>query len=144
MTEPPDLQRTPLFRLPIYLMSLEKDYSQMLQWHIRGDGHATRCMVKVTEAAKRHALEEEETNAWMERQLDYMTKILAEGSSYEDFKAHMATAPDHPTFNLIFFIGLANLMSDKIATVGAAQHALGFFRVEYDNRSALHRLCRSY
>ena len=124
--EQPSTEVTPLFRLPVYLLSLEKDYSQMLQWHIRGDNHATRCMEKVTQAARRHALEEDITNEWMKRQLKFLEKMFDQGATYQEFRDHMRSAPDHPTLNILYFIGLSNLMKDKMETVGACQHAMGF------------------
>lgn len=123
--DPPSIV-TPFFRLPFRLMSLEKDFSQMTQWHIRDCNHATNCMVKLTEAAKRHAIEEPHINQFMQLQLDFLQRMMDEGIPAEEFSAFMDNVPEIPVFNVIAFIGMTNIVKEDIRMIGSTQHAMGF------------------
>jgi hypothetical protein len=121
----PSRMVTPLFRLPLPVMSYEKDFSQTLQWHMRKANHSTDCMLKVTEAARRHKLEETVTNEWMKLQLEYLTKTINHGTSKEEYQMIMQSAPDHPTMNIVMFIGMCSIVKDEIKSIGSIQHSMG-------------------
>jgi hypothetical protein len=122
----PSTEVSPLFRLPLPLISYEKDFSQTLQWHMRDTNHSTNCMIKVTDAAKRHKGEEIATNTWLNAQYDFLIEMMQEGKTYEDYKKIMHATPSFPTLNIISFIGMCSIIKDDIKDLGSIQHALGF------------------
>lgn len=124
--ESPAANVTPLFRLPFHLMSIEKDYTQTLQWHMRKTDHDTKCMIKVTEAAKRHALEYEATNLWLMKQLEYIKKFMHEGSTYDEYADIMDSAPEFPTMNILSFMGMCNIMKEDFNKVHGIDSGLGY------------------
>jgi len=126
INEQPSTNVTPLLRLPFAAMAYEKDFSQTLQWHMRNTDHATQCMVKVTDAAKRHRGTDEAIEEWFNIQYNFIEQMLNNGITILEYKDFMSKTPAFPALNLVAFIGMCNITKNDIKEIGSVQHAMGF------------------
>jgi hypothetical protein len=122
----PDEHVTPLFKMPIRFMSLEKDLPLTMQWHIRGDQHATECLKKLIRSGLEERQHREERVSHLKIQLDYLQKCISEGASQEEFDQVMNSSPLYPSHNHVLFIILSYRAGSTIRDeAGARQHSTG-------------------
>jgi hypothetical protein len=132
------LKFTPLYKLPMKFLTIEKDIPLMMMWHIRGKKHATDCFKKLAEGVKFEITNREEILKFMNQQLKLAERAPHTGITQQEFDNMMSHHPEAPYFNFFVFaalswksanslqagkrqnptkIKLANLVSDHHSTI---------------------------
>jgi len=117
---------TPLFRLPVSLMSLEKDLPQGMNWHVRKANHDNDCMRKIVENHREEIATRHDRLTYFKTQLALFQKLIDVGITQEEFDTFMDVDPNCTTLNLVFFIVMIRLSrqkDEKVAPMKPSQKA---------------------
>jgi len=117
---------TPLLKLPVRFASLEKDLHLGCQWHIRGEEHNDRCMIKIVENFLDEKLTRDTDVVFLKKQIDFFERMQETGVPQCDFDTLMRECPEHPTLNSVMFVGLASLAQPSLEKIGTDQTNTGF------------------
>jgi hypothetical protein len=124
--EDKDYSRTPLLGLSFQFLSLEKDVTLGMSWHMRESNHATACMTKVLKALKLERETRIERLNYLRTQKEFLTRMQESGVSQTDYDLLMSIRPKFPHFNAVYFMAITKLCENDLATTGQSQEATDF------------------
>jgi len=117
-----DKRTTPLFGLPMRMLSIDKDLPQGMMWHIRGDAHATNCFRKLVKGVHLEVELRPAKLAALDLQIAYLERAFETGVVQDDFDALIDAMPTCAYYNHILFMAMAST-STAITDAGKRQDA---------------------
>jgi len=115
-----DRKTTPLFGLPLRMLSIDKDLPQGMMWHIRGDSHATNCFTKLVRGVHIEMELRDVKLAALDLQIAYIKRAFEGSVTQSDFDALMDAMPTSAYYNHILFMAMASV-SAAITDAGKRQ-----------------------
>jgi len=126
LKNPPLRNLTPLFRLPLKHMCLEKDLGLAVNWQNREADHETECCRKMIERSRDEYLNQTTVLKFYKECQSYISKMLSVGVDYEETKKVLDITPEEPVLNPVFYIAMCKSCEKEIEMASSTQVQTGF------------------
>jgi hypothetical protein len=124
--DPPLRTKTPLLRLPIKFICLEKDLGLAMNWRNRQADHETECCRKIIERSIEEREIKDKVVKYYEFTNKFLEKLLSIGVTYNETRDYLNMDVPDPLINPVFYIACCKACEKEIETAGATQVNTGF------------------
>jgi len=126
LESPPPRNLTPLFRLKLKFMCVEKDLGLAVNWQNRESDHESECCRKLLERTSEEMNLRPLVIPFYSRVASYFAKLLSVGVDYSDTKELLDRTPSEPVLNPVFYLAMCYSCKEEIEAASMSQVSTGF------------------